>query len=70
MLIISMEDLPLKKIVKKIILLTASYSSKNLIVKDGDEELSEAIMGAMKSEKALMKTMKPLTEFNQPIKHL
>ena len=39
MSIISMEDLPLKKTVKKIILPTISYSSKNLTVKDEDEDL-------------------------------
>ena len=52
MLIISMEDLPLKKIVNKIILPTTSYSIKTLMVKDGDEELSSAIMGAMKTDQS------------------
>ena len=52
MLMISMEDLPLKKIVKKIILPTISYSSKNLTVKDEDEELSSAIMRAMKTDQS------------------
>ena len=52
MIIISMEDLPLKKIVEKIILPTISYSSKNLTVRDEDEELSTAIMRAIKIDQS------------------
>ena len=39
MLIISKEDLPLKKKIKKILLPTISYPSKNLMVKEEDEDV-------------------------------
>ena len=40
------------------------------MAKDEGEDLSSAIMKAMKSLKALMKTVKSLTELHHPIKLL
>ena len=49
MLIISKEDLPLKKTVKKFLLPTISYPSKNLMVKEEDDDVVCYLLKTLKT---------------------